>query len=290
MVKLKDTRLFRNFRSKYRLVVQDENNFEEKFALRLSRANVFSIISGVFLTTALLVVLIIVFTPLREFIPGYPDNKIREMAIRTSLVVDSLEHEIAMQQNYLNVIRNVLQGNVEEDSVNVQESSPINTSNIVFSRSVEDSLMRLRLETEIEYSLAVGSQKSRRRNIDLATTVFFPPLRGTVTDVFNLNKGHFGIDIVSTKDAPVKATLPGIVILSSWTADAGNVISIQHENELISVYKHNAVLLKKQGDKVKAGETIGIVGNSGEYSTGPHLHFELWHKGKPIDPAKYMSF
>ncbi|MGY6561465.1 MAG: M23 family metallopeptidase [Luteibaculaceae bacterium] len=289
-MKLKEVFIFRNFRSKYRLVIQDENNFAEKFSLRLSRANVLALFSGIFLSISLAVLLIIAFTPLKEFIPGYPDSELKETAFNSQRVLDSLERSMAINQQYVDRLRRILLDELEEDSLLLGSQEPINLSSITFTRSTDDSLLRQRLETEIEYSLSMANVKDRRRNIDLATTVFFPPIRGTVTDPFNLSKEHYGIDIVSKKDAPIKATLGGIVVLASWTSDAGNVIQIQHENDLISVYKHNAVLLKRQGDKVKAGETIAIIGNTGEYTSGPHLHFELWHKGKPVDPAFYMSF
>ena len=290
MAKLKETRLFRNFRSKYRLLIQDENNFEEKFSVRLSRANVLALVSAVFLATASLVVLIVVFTPLKEFIPGYPDLTIKSTAIDASLKLDSLERKLAMQENYLNNIKKILNDELSADSAFLVVDNTINPNSVVFTRSVEDSLLRLKMETELEYSLAFSRNQENQRSNDLGTTVFFPPIRGTVTAEFDPLNEHYGIDIVTTKDAPIKATLAGIVVLSAFTSDAGNVIQIQHENELISVYKHNAILFKRQGESVKAGETIAIVGNSGEFTSGPHLHFELWYKGKPVDPSLYMVF
>jgi murein DD-endopeptidase MepM/ murein hydrolase activator NlpD len=149
--------------------------------------------------------------------------------------------------------------------------------------------MREKVRTDEAYALdgaAAGEGKER----GLTGVFFFPPIRGLVTSTYERGSGHFGIDIVTKKDEAVKATLDGTVVLASWTSDGGHVLQVQHRNDLVSVYKHNSVLLKKVGDKVKAGEAIAIVGDSGELTTGPHLHFELWLNGEPIDPQAYMVF
>ncbi len=199
---------------------------------------------------------------------------------------DSLIAETQARQLYLDNIMNILRGN--DTAVNIQNPTDTtgNYDSLDFSRSKEDDALRDEIETGDEYSLAIGVTK---RN-GISGYFFFAPVKGLITSSFNLAEEHFGCDVASDENESVKATLDGTIISAGWNPQDGYVIQVQHGNNLISVYKHNAALLKKTGQFVKAGEPIAIIGNSGEHSTGPHLHFEIWYNGAPVDPQEYVVF
>ena len=159
---------------------------------------------------------------------------------------------------------------------------------LFFKRLIEYSLLPIQIEENEMYNLSIFEESNRNSNIN--NILFFPPVKGVVTNTFNMQQDHYGIDLVAAPNEPVLSVADGTIILSAWTLETGYVIQIQHSNNLISVYKHNSKLLKKQGTRVKAGETIAIIGNSGELTTGPHLHFELWYNGNPIEPEKFIKF
>jgi murein DD-endopeptidase MepM/ murein hydrolase activator NlpD len=270
---------------KYRLVVLNEDTFEERFTFKLNRLNVFifSIIFAVLLiaTTTIL----IAFTPLREYIPGYSSVSLKRKATMLTYKTDSLQRVIAINEQYLSSIKKVLSGDVKTVNFNkdsIIKAAEIDLSQISFSPSKEDSLLRERVSLEDKYNPLINTSE--------VSFVLFPPVKGTITDGFNAKEKHFAMDIVAPKDSPIKATADGTVIFSGWTIETGYVIIIDHSNNFLSVYKHNELLTKEQGELVKAGEVIAKVGNTGEFSSGPHLHFELWSDGYPIDPANFIDF
>ena len=274
-------------RDKYRLMLINDATFEERLSIRLTRMNVLLLALAAFTIHAAFVTAVIVFTPLKKYIPGYSDQQTKLNAYRSTLLADSLETEVAIRDLYLQNLRNVLSGELPADSATL--FTPVKIPEAAdLAPSKADSVLRARNAKEEAYSLTEGKGTSDRRS--LSSIFFFPPLRGIVTSPFEVGQEHFGIDIVASADAAVKACLDGTVIMSSWPTDGGHVLQNQHRFDLISVYKHNSVLLKKTGDKVRAGEAIAIVGNSGELTTGPHLHFELWLNGEPVDPQAYMVF
>jgi murein DD-endopeptidase MepM/ murein hydrolase activator NlpD len=182
-----------------------------------------------------------------------------------------------------------MQGKDAYDTTSVKPQNTKNYSNITNKKSVEDSIFRKDIENRDRYNLSVGGE-GYNSNASIRNYFFFTPLKGLITNNFNTALGHYGIDIVAKENEPVKSVLDGTVILSDWTVKTGYVIAIQHQSNIISVYKHNSVLMKKEGEHVKAGDVIAIIGNTGELSSGPHLHFELWHDGKPVNPLDYMRF
>jgi len=278
----------KKFKNKYRLVVLNEDTFEEKISLRLSQLNVFVIVGLSSFALIILVTIIIAFTPLRQFIPGYTDINMRKMGIENMLKMDSLEVVIAQKDLYIGNIKHIIQGNpIEYDQKTIIDTS-VNYQKISDEPVEEDLLLREMIESEEKYSLFRPAAGRTPENI--SNFVFFTPLKGTVTSHFNIKSHHFGIDIVAPKNETVKAALDGTIIFADWTVETGYVIQLQHTNNLVSVYKHNSVLHKETGEHVKAGEVIAIVGNSGSLSTGPHLHFELWYNGIPLDPEEYMMF
>jgi murein DD-endopeptidase MepM/ murein hydrolase activator NlpD len=279
----------RKLRSKYRLLLIDEASFKERFSIRLSRINVILLFLALFTLHGLFVSALIVFTPLKRYIPGYSDQRTKLNAYRATLLADSLQEALDVRDLYITNLRGVLSGQLPMDSV--AKISPLRTPPSVAELlpGHADSVLRAEVKRQEEYNVQGGPTAGIERG-GLSGVVFFTPLRGVVTSTFDRRQDHFGIDIVTKADEAVKACLDGTVILASWTSDAGYVMHVQHTLDLVSIYKHNAVLLKRQGDRVKAGEAIAIVGNSGELTSGPHLHFELWWRGDPVDPQAYMVF
>ena len=272
------------WRFKYKLVILNSESFEERFSLILSRLNVFLIIGAI---TAFLIIgtgLLIAFSPLKGYLPGYTSVSMKRQVIKLNHLSDSLSYELALKEKYLNNIRNIINGESVGEEIIVDDVEEPSFSDVSFIKNTEDSLLRVQVEEEERYNLF-------KRDEDNSTLpLFFKPIRGVVIDSIDHQKAHYGIDIVAKENEVVKATLDGTVIMSSWTSETGNVIAIQHSNDFISVYKHNSVLLKKEGVSVRAGEAIAIIGNSGKWSSGPHLHFELWQKGTCIDPQLYINF
>jgi murein DD-endopeptidase MepM/ murein hydrolase activator NlpD len=288
MSEKKEKRSFlEKFRHKYRLSIYRDETFEELLNLKLSKLNVLTIVSLLTLLFLIIVISIIAYTPAKELIPGYPDQKtLRNIKLNVHRL-DSLELEMKKRDIYFENIRRIISGEAPEE-FSAPKDTVIKTNNISFQRSREDSILRSMVEAEQPYTLLTDDRKKSQAS--LSNILFFAPVKGIVTNSFNPVIQHYGTDIVAGPNEVVKAVLDGTVIFSSWTIETGNVIQIQHENNLISIYKHNAELLKKIGDHVKAGEPVAIIGNSGELTTGPHLHIELWHNGNPVNPENYISF
>ncbi|MDA3779044.1 MAG: M23 family metallopeptidase, partial [Bacteroidales bacterium] len=274
-------------RNKYRLVVFNNSSYEEVWGLKLSRLNMFAIIGSSAIILIAIVISIIAFTPLREFIPGYPDGNMRSIIVSNVEKLDSLEQEILIRDSYFNNIKMIIRGETPE-SIEPSNNSKVKSKDVNFKKSENDSILREQIEKEELFNLSMFSSQ-KEKNV-LSKIYFYPPVKGTVSAQFNTNIKHYGTDI-TPQDNVVMATLDGTVTLASWTAETGYVIQIQHDNNFISMYKHNVELLKEVGEIVEAGEAIAIIGNSDElYTSGPHLHFELWHNGKPLNPEDYIGF
>lgn len=284
--KKESKKLITKLRNKYRLVILNDDTFEEKLSFKLSRLNVF-VVSG--LSVILLIAgttLLIAFTPLREYIPGYSSTALKRDAIRLAQVTDSLENQLNYNSLFLQNIQGVINGQEPLDLSDDQVVDSLNQSRINLGISKDDSLLRKMVEEEEQFNIPVES----RRRLNLESLNFFIPIKGLVTQAFNPEEEHLGIDIVAKENEVIKATQDGRVIFAEWTAETGYVMIIQHAEKFISVYKHNSALLKSQGQDVSSGEPIAIIGNSGELSSGPHLHFELWYNGYAVDPQEYISF
>jgi murein DD-endopeptidase MepM/ murein hydrolase activator NlpD len=271
---------------KYRLVILNENTFEEKISFKLSRLNVF--VSGSLFIIGLigLTTLLIAFTPLREYIPGYSSTKLKRQATELTYKTDSLVRTLNYTNRYLKNVRMVLRGEVENNEMNrdsLFEQFKLDPSSLDLSPIRQDSMLRAEVALEDKYNLF-------ERSTDGSSMVFFPPLNGIISQEYDAQKKHYAVDIVAPIDSPIKAIADGTVIFAEWTADTGHVIIIEHKEGLLSVYKHNGSLSKAQGDIVDSGEVIASVGNTGEFTTGPHLHFELWNNGVPVNPTDYIDF
>jgi murein DD-endopeptidase MepM/ murein hydrolase activator NlpD len=276
-----------NLKDKYRLGIYRDDTLEDVFHIRLKGREVLVVaVISIFLLVGLNT-FFIAFTPIREFIPGYPDKETRKIMQNNVLKVDSLENEIAEWAHYWNNSIRVLSGNSTQIVQNPPDSN-VENKPFVDVRSKQDSLFRDRIEKEERFDFRGNFSVSRSKNI--SEIHLMTPLKGKITSKFNAGENHTGIDIVSSPNDVVVAALDGTVIAAEWTLETGNTIIIQHADNIISVYKHNAKLLKRQGSRVKAGDAIAIVGNSGELTYGPHLHFELWFNGVPIDPEQYIAF
>ncbi len=286
-MKNKKKKIVDKLKNKYRLIVFNNSTYEEVWGLKLSRLNVFTIFGSAAIGLTTIVILTISFTPLREYIPGYPDGNMRLEIISNVQKLDSLEYEIKIRDRYFNNMKTIIRGEVPENYA-YSKDSLVESKDVNFKKSENDSLLRKQIEKEELFNLSMFA--STNEKIDLSKIYFYPPVKGTVSAKFNPDISHYGTDI-GPQNNVVLATLDGTITLATWTVETGYVIQIQHENNFMSMYKHNAELLKVVGDRVEAGEAIAIVGNSGElFSTGPHLHFELWHDGRPLNPEDYIDF
>lgn len=282
----------RKLKNKYKLVIMNADTYEEKLSFNLSRLNVLVLVGTTVIFLIILTTFVIAFTPLREYIPGYTDVSLQREVLRLRQKADSLEIDFARKNLYLNNLRAILEGReIAGDSAASPEELAVDLQDINYNRSTEDSLLRSEYEKDAAFSLYYGENDEYQATVsNLGSLLFFLPLKGVITNEFDPGTKHFGVDIVSDENEAVKATLDGTVIFADWTVATGYTIGIQHQNNFMSVYKHNSVLLKNEGSFVKAGEPIAIVGNSGELSSGPHLHFELWYKGAPVNPRDYVAF
>lgn len=270
---------------KYRLVVLNEDTFEERFSFKLNRLNVFvfSTVFAVFLI--LITTLLIAFTPLREYIPGYSSTSLKKKATDLTYKTDSLTQVLNVNEQYIASIRKVLTGDVKSVDFNkdsILEAAQQDISDVDLSPSKQDSLLREKVAREDKYNPLVGTTE--------VNFTLFAPVKGPISEVYSADNKHYAVDIVTTKGAPIKAVADGTVIFAEWTTETGYVMILKHANDLLSVYKHNASLTKEQGELVSAGEVVATAGNTGELTTGPHLHFELWSNGYPINPTNFIDF
>lgn len=275
----------------YRLVIINDESFEEVQTTKLSLLNLYTIASSIFIAGIILVFLLIIFTPLKRYIPGLGNFEAEEKAKELENRIDDLESELASYDLWVANMRRIMVGDVDTTGESSLSAIAIPTDRDVtnISKVPEDQALRENL-TALENPPGPTVINLSTQEKPLEQLFFTPPVSGEITYSFSPEKGHYGSDITAPKNTAVKSVMSGFVISSDWTLETGNTICIQHSDNLVSFYKHNSALLKKTGDIVKAGEAIAIIGNTGEHSTGPHLHFELWHKGKPIDPADYVNF
>jgi murein DD-endopeptidase MepM/ murein hydrolase activator NlpD len=285
--KRKDNKhFFRKLHDKYRLVLMNDATLEEKLSFRLTRLNVFIFFGTVSIFLVVATIYLIAFTPLKEYIPGYADFNTRQVLRELMMRADSLERDLRQKDLYIHNFKRIIEGREPVDIFPVELLDPDYYYIENLPRSLEDSIIRAEIESMGQYGSWVYEETSALQSIN--QYFFFPPVKGIVTNYFNPAGKHFGIDLVADKNEAIKATLDGTVIFSAWTMETGYNIGIQHANNLVSVYKHNSVLLKEEGSFVKAGEVIAIIGETGLYSTGTHLHFELWFNGQPVNPLDYI--
>ncbi len=279
----------------YRLVIMNDDTFEEVGSYQLSLLNVYIAISSVVVMVAVGVVLLVAFTPLKKYIPGYGDTVRQEEYMALYKQVEELEREMLAQREYADNFRRILSGDVETAQEVENRTPAVQPDSSLEAPELSPEEARLRREMELGQVGRAARQTSQApqagsRDVPLEQLFFVAPVRGEISAGFKPDEKHNGIDILAPKNTAVKAALDGYVFLSDFTIETGNTIGIQHENNIVTFYKHNSELLKKAGSFVKAGEAVAIIGNTGTLSTGPHLHFELWHKGHAVDPADYIRW
>ncbi len=283
----KKSKRWERLKYKYKLSVINETSFDEVWSFRLSQLHVLMFLSALGVVVVVLTILLVAFTGLREFIPGYPDGNMRQMIIVNAIRVDSLEQEVLKRDRYMEALQMVMYGG---DTTAFQElkkdSLRMGYDSLQFQLSETENTFRAEIEEQERFNLGVGLENQS----DNDYYHFFPPVEGIIVQNLNESERHYGTDIVAKANAKVAAVMDGVVVFTDWTVKTGYVIQIQHANDFLSVYKHNSTLLKKQGDYVRAGEVIAIVGNTGEETTGPHLHFELWRAGNPLNPEDFIQF
>lgn len=288
----KGRRFWLKMRNKYRLVIMNDETLEERLTFRLSRLNVFIAMGTLTIILIFLTSILIAFTPLREYIPGYTNVGLQKRVYELLMRTDSIERDLEKKDLFIKNIRSVINGQDLDAAIPVKMDSVNRYQNIQLKKSSDDSLMRLEIENQSKYRIyrADQGQNVFVKKAAIGNVLFFVPLKGVITNFFDPVHGHLGVDIVSKENDAIKSVLDGTVILSNWTLETGYTIVIQHDLNLLSVYKHNSALLKREGDVVKAGDPVAIIGQTGEYTTGPHLHFELWNEGYPVNPTDYINF
>ncbi len=285
--------LKKKLNQEYRLVAMKQDTFEEVRAYNLTLKSIYLIGAGILGLTCLLCILLISFTPLRKLIPGYGDIREHKEIYQLYTQIEAMEKELQNHRTYSESFKRILVGDAEtEEQIQNEIPEIIPDSLLNISRIKEDSLLRSEIEQDLkrENQSTNINKRTLTPNFSLEQMLFIPPIRGSISEGYMPDKKHYGLDVMAPKNTPVKAIMDGFVITSDWTLETGNTLGIQHANNVISFYKHNSALLKKSGDFVKAGEAIAIIGNTGTLSSGPHLHFELWYDGKPVDPSKYIQF
>lgn len=278
----------KRLKERYRIAILNDRTLKEVWYAVLSLRNLIATIGFLGILLIGIGIVLVTFTPLREYVPGYPSASDRRMAIDNYIKIDSIENALYQKDIFIENLHNILTGKntnphfVDKDSIKKSNESvhPLKLDSSLY-QSIEDDRFNVRyVEDETVLPTMLSTVKMH----------FYCPLKGEITNHYTPESGHYGIDIVSNANDPVLSVLDGTVISAGWTLEAGYVIIVQHRNNIVSQYKHNSILLKKIGDRVRAGEPLGIIGNTGEYTTGPHLHFELWQNGTPLNPTDYIIF
>ena len=279
---------------KYDFLMSHDETGRPMLNFKLNLLNLIWVVLGIALLLIVINTFIIAFTPLREYIPGYADNNLNREVYELSLRADSIERELQKKDIYFENLKRIVEGyDFAADSalasLSIYEPLPKGiTDTITLKKSAQDSILRAEYEAQNQFNL-FGADLLTPTKTNHSVKNFFVPITGSVIVGFNPAEGHNGVDIASNGDQIINATLDGTVVFATWSIDNGYCIGIQHEDSYFSIYKHNATLLKKEGDYVRAGEAIAILGGSGESAAFEHLHFELWRNGIPLNPAEYMT-
>ena len=277
---------FKKLFNDYKVVISSEDTFEEKLAFKASKINAFLLMFVYSVILISFTISIVFFTELRELVPGYSSSDLLNRAVYLTQKTDSLERQIELNNKFYKSIEDVLSGKIDEfiPRENISIDSAISeSSTLTILPSSEDSILRKYVENEDKFNLT-------KNELVIENKMFFSPIKGDITQAFNFEENHFAVDISADIGTPVKSVLDGKILFSEWSVDTGHVIIIDHGDNIISVYKHNSKLLKEQNDYVQAGEVIAYSGNQGSLSSGPHLHFELWKNGTPINPEPLFNF
>ncbi|MEQ9305599.1 MAG: M23 family metallopeptidase [Marinoscillum sp.] len=277
--------------NRYLLIIRNEENFAEKKTISFNYARVILLFAAAFVLTLALSVYLVTVVLEQWLDPRFAMMQSNRQLVDLTMKIDSLEYEIEVKDQYLSNIRRIIGGDVDllENMGEEREQSGLANPDLGFRESIQPIDSQFRAEFEHQ-DVGVLTYQSSSRSEEFKEIFLFTPMEGIISDGFNPKKDHYGVDIVAKENEPVKCVADGVVIFSSWTLDSGYVLGIQHRGNLISVYKHNSELLKNVGNFVSGGEIIAIIGNTGELTSGPHLHFELWHNGNSVNPQEYVAF
>lgn len=267
----------------YRLAVMEEDSYQEKFALSLSKRNIFLITSSVAFIIILITTLLIFYTPIREYIPGYDTSKLRIEAVENLEKLDSLIISLKQNEQFVQAFSRTLLGEEFKSQYEDSKLKAVDLSELDVNVNIEDSILRKIVEVEDRFNII-------EKDETLITPNLVSPANGLISEGFDYGKQHYGVDIVLKERTPIKAVYDGIVLFSEWTLNYGYTVVIFHKNELISTYKHNESVKVKTGDFVQTGEVIALSGNTGELTSGPHLHLELWDLQGPLNPEDLIKF
>ena len=274
---------WRNFKFKYKLTIINENTLEEVVGIHVSKLNGLSVLLSACTVIFLVAATIIAFTPLRNYLPGYMNTEVREQIVTTALRADSLQQALDRQNRYVMNIQDIFAGKVKADTVQSIDSLTNLRAEQLMERSQEEEAFIQQYEETERYNLRTISGER-----EVSGLIFYRPTRGLMSANFNPDQKHFGVDLTANPNESILAVLDGTVVFAAYTAETGYVIQIQHSQNFVSIYKHCGTLMKHQGDKVKGGDVIALIGRG--HKEKPHLHFELWYKGTPVNPGKYVVF
>ena len=279
--------IWSRIKARYQFSVMNEEDYEVKTVLSLSILNIVFLAFTIALIIGAISFTVIAFTPIQQYVPGFGKVDERRAAIRHQSMADSISIWAEQVEQKMNIISKVLSGDIDT-GIPTQDLFTNNYDSIsMFSNSREDSLLRIEVEQRERFSIF---DEEDVRTLSLNDLNIFPPVRGEISDTFSVKAAHYGVDIVIGQIKDVKSILVGRVVLAEFTIETGYIIAIQHDANLLSIYKHNSELTRKVGNFIEQGEVIAISGNTGERTSGPHLHFELWYNGEPLDPARYINF
>ncbi len=277
-------KFFSVFSTKYNVQVLDVEHFENKASFRLSALQIFGVFVTIMTVLIFLTIYLVAFTGLREYIPGYADQQSKQKIYDLSLLTDSLENKVQANEKYIVNLQNIFTDKITKEEPYKKDTTK-NYSKVKNTKSKEDSLLRQEVQDADQYNVQTNKASSGMSNI-----LFFTPIRGKIVQKFQSEKRNYGLTITTQKDETVKSVLDGTVLLSAWTPEASYILAIQHNDQFVSIYKHCSAVLKKEGDFVKAGEPLAFVAQTNGAIKDPYVIFELWYRGYPIDPAKFIIF
>lgn len=275
---------FAIFSTKYRIQVLDVDHFENKASFKLSALQIFIAFVTTMTILVFLTIYLVAFTGLREYIPGYADQKLKQDLVKLAVTTDSLENKVVSNEKYIANLQNIFTGKITPDEP-LKKDTTKNYKNLKNTRSKEDSILRKEVQEADKYNI-----QANKASAGISNVLFFTPVRGKIVQGFNMNKKSYGLTIGTEKDEIINAVLDGTVLFSAWTPEENYILVLQHSDQFVSIYKHCSTVLKKQGDFVQAGEPIGFVAQTNGVIKSPYVIFELWYRGYAIDPAKFMVF
>ncbi len=290
---MKKENIFKRLKKEFQLVIRNSENLEEKNVFKFNYLKLI-FIGFSFVIFSITISTLLIRKILGKWIdPTHLETENKQNLIKLNNIIDVLEKKINIQTAFIELLQKNITSNhvenIEEELIKFEElnNKTIKLKKLKENIKINDNISNSDLYNNANKEIEITHLKKINSLIGMS---FFIPVSGIITSGLDHTVEHYGVDIVSKKNEPIKSIADGIVIFSDWTVEGGNVIIIQHKKNLLSIYKHNSQLLKKAGNFIRKGDAVAIIGNSGEYSTGPHLHFEMWYNGSPINPEEYIIF